>query len=74
VCSSTLKRRDTIQYDTLKQERERTARQWLIEGLGLGLSISHEVIRQHGGRIWLTSESGRGSTFSPRSLEQAYFL
>src|SRR5258708_24422026 len=30
VCSSTLKRRDTIQYDTLKQEQERTARQWLI--------------------------------------------
>jgi len=29
VCSSTLKRQDTIHYDTLKQEQERTERQWL---------------------------------------------
>ena len=32
-------------------------------GMGLGLYISREVIRRHGGRIWFESEEGRGSTF-----------
>jgi signal transduction histidine kinase len=34
-----------------------------IEGLGLGLYISHAIVTQHGGRIWLTSHLGEGSTF-----------
>ncbi len=32
-------------------------------GLGLGLFISQEIVSQHGGRIWLASEPGSGSTF-----------
>ncbi|MGO4877252.1 ATP-binding protein [Pedobacter psychrotolerans] len=32
-------------------------------GLGLGLYISAEIIKNTGGRIWLESEAGTGSTF-----------
>jgi two-component system NtrC family sensor kinase len=32
------------------------------EGTGLGLSIAHHVIQNHGGRISLTSEPGKGTT------------
>ncbi len=35
-------------------------------GLGLGLYLCREIVRQHGGAIWVESELGRGACFSVR--------
>jgi PAS domain S-box-containing protein len=50
-------------------QADRTARM----GAGLGLSIAKGIIEAHGGRMWVASQVGRGSTFTftlpPRFLE-----
>jgi PAS domain S-box-containing protein len=34
-----------------------------FEGLGLGLYISSEILKRHGGSFWIESEQGKGSVF-----------
>ncbi len=34
-----------------------------FSGFGIGLFISHQIITQHGGKTWVNSQEGKGSTF-----------
>jgi signal transduction histidine kinase len=43
--------------------RSSLAQHHAIPGSGLGLSIAHKIIEQHGGTLEVDSEAGAGSTF-----------
>ena len=45
-------------YSRLDSDRQRHP------GLGLGLALAKQVVELHGGKIWVESESGKGSTFA----------
>jgi PAS domain S-box-containing protein len=49
--------------DTLFDRFKQLSHPEAIKGTGLGLALSKAIIQMHGGRIWVESQVGKGSTF-----------
>lgn len=49
-------------FDKFRQADSAGSREYA--GSGLGLSLARKLIEMHGGRIWVESQVGRGSSFS----------
>lgn len=43
--------------------RAQNSRNSKMQGTGIGLFISSQIVQKHGGKLWVTSTVGKGSTF-----------
>ena len=57
-----------ISYENQKRIFERFFRvgeiQQRFPGMGIGLYLCDQIVKNHGGTLWVDSEKGKGSTFS----------
>jgi signal transduction histidine kinase/CheY-like chemotaxis protein len=54
---------DAADHERIFEAFQRGGRESRSEGTGLGLTLSKRIVELHGGRIWMTSRAGAGSTF-----------
>lgn len=54
---------DEESLDRIFDRFERAINSNEVSGLGLGLYISNEIVKAHGGKMWVDSKLGEGSTF-----------
>jgi signal transduction histidine kinase/CheY-like chemotaxis protein len=54
---------DAADHERIFEAFQRGGREARSEGTGLGLTLSKRIVELHGGRIWMSSRPGAGSTF-----------